>query len=229
MTKTSQYKDFCICIDLDDTLYNEIEYVISGYKFIEKWIYDNNNKISFKIKKETIQNNINSHIQIFIKKNNLPERYIDYFVKILRDHKPIIELSRNNLEKLRKLKDKFKNLILLTNGRSISQRNKIESLKITEFFNDILISEEIGANKPDEKLYQKIIKKYKDHNILFVGDNIDVDLVTPIHLGYKTLLIKNIKNRIHNYDNNHPDFKNISLIYDEFHHIDDSDIIKLYY
>lgn len=47
MKKTILDKNkFCLCIDLDDTLYNEIDYVISGYRYFEKW-YKKNYKKKF--------------------------------------------------------------------------------------------------------------------------------------------------------------------------------------
>ena len=34
MNQKSSQIEYCLCIDLDDTLYNEVDYVLSGYKAI---------------------------------------------------------------------------------------------------------------------------------------------------------------------------------------------------
>ena len=96
------------------------------------------------------------------------------------------------------------------------------------FFKEILISEELGLKKPDKIFYEKLIEKYKNYNLIFIGDNIDIDLITPINKGLKTILIRNLNNRIHKLNNNHPSIKDIDLIYDEFSLIDEEKIINLF-
>ena len=229
MKKTIHNKEYCLFIDLDDTLFNEIDFVISGYNHIYKWILKNLNlDIQYKPNKKDIINNIENHIQTFIKKNCFQEKYSPKFVKLMREHKPDISLSNSNLKKLKVISKTFKNLVLVTNGRSISQRNKLQSLNIKMFFKEILISEEFGFKKPDKIFYEKLIEKYKNYNLIFIGDNIDIDLITPINKGLKTILIRNLNNRIHKLNSNHPSIKEIDLIYDEFSLIDEEKIINLF-
>ena len=229
MTKIIQNKEYCLFIDLDDTLYNEVDFVISGYNHIYKWILKNLNiDIQYKPNKKDVINNIENHIQTFIKKNYFEEKYLVKFIKLMREHKPNISLSNSNLKKLKVISKTFKNLVLVTNGRSISQRNKLQSLNIKMFFKEILISEEFGLKKPDRIFYEKIIEKYKNYNLIFIGDNIDIDLITPINKGLKTILIRNLNNRIHKLNSNHPSIKEIDLIYDEFSLIDEKKITNLF-
>ena len=229
MTKIIHNKEYCLFIDLDDTLYNEVDFVISGYNHIYKWVLKNLNlDIQYRPSKKDVINNIENHIQTFIKKNNLAEKYSDTFIKLIREHKPNINLSYSNLKKLKVISNTFKNLVLITNGRSISQRNKLQSLNIQKFFMEILISEEFGFKKPDKIFYEKIIEKYKNYNLIFIGDNIDIDLITPIDKGLKTILIKNLNNRIHKLNNNHPNIREIDLIYDKFSLIEEEKIVNLF-
>ena len=229
MTKIIQNKEYCLFIDLDDTLYNEVDFVISGYNHIYKWISKNLNlDVQYKPNKKDVINNIKNHIQTFIKKNNFEEKYSIKFIKLMREHKPNISLSNSNLKKLKVISEKFKNLVLVTNGRSISQRNKLHSLNIKKFFREILISEEFGFKKPDKIFYEKLIEKYKNYNLIFIGDNIEIDLITPINKSLKTILIRNQNNRIHKLNNNHPNIKEIDLIYDDFNLIDEEKIVKLF-
>lgn len=229
MTKIIQNKEYCLFIDLDDTLYNEVDFVISGYNHIYKWILKNLNiDIQYKPNKKDVINNIENHIQTFIQKNYFEEKYSVKFIKLMREHKPNISLSNSNLKKLKVISKTFKNLVLVTNGRSISQRNKLQSLNIKMFFKEILISEEFGFKKPDKIFYEKLIEKYKNYNLIFIGDNIDIDLITPINKGLKTILIKNLNNRIHKLNSNHPSIKKIDLIYDKFSLIDEEKIINLF-
>ena len=77
MTKTIQNKEYCLFIDLDDTLYNEVDFVISGYNHIYKWILKNLNlDIQYKPNKNDVIINIENHIQTFIKKITLKKNIL---------------------------------------------------------------------------------------------------------------------------------------------------------
>ena len=153
MNQNSSQIEYCLCIDLDDTLYNEVEYVLSGYKSIIKY-FENNKKIRIKKlpQKKVIIENKKKHIQKFLESNNINSFSINFLITIIRNHKPLITISKKNIKKLILLKKHFKNLILITNGRTTTQRNKIKSLNIKKYFNKIFISDEIGLKKPNIKI-----------------------------------------------------------------------------
>ena len=222
--------EYCIFIDLDDTLYNEIDYVISGYREIAEYI-ENNQKIKIRNfpKRKDILNYKKTHLQRFLKNNQLKGLSIKFFINILRNHKPKLSLSKKNLNKLILIKKHFKNLILITNGRKITQRNKIKSLNINKFFRKILISDEIGVKKPNKLIYKKIFNEFPNANKVFIGDNLSIDLKAPIRLNQKTIIIKNRNNRIHKLNENDKSYKKINLIYEQFHEIRINDIKNLFY
>jgi len=221
--------EYCICIDLDDTLYNEIDYIISGYREISKYI-EKNQKIKIRNfpKKEDVLNYKKTHLQRFLKKNQVRDISIKFLINILRNHKPKLSLSKKNLKKLILIRKYFKNLILITNGRKITQRNKIKSLNINKFFKKIFISGEIGVKKPNKLIYKKIFNEFPNANKVFIGDNLYIDLMTPIRLKEKTIIIKNKNNRIHKLNENDKSFKKINLIYEQFHEIKINDIKNLF-
>lgn len=229
MNQSSSLIEYCLCIDLDDTLYNEIEYVISGYKSIIKY-FEKDKKIRItKIpNKKTIIENKKKHLQIFLENNKVKSLSIKFLLNIIRNHQPLITISKKNLKKLALLKKHFKNLILITNGRTITQRNKIKSLNIKKFFNKIIISDEIGVKKPNIKIYKKIFKEFPNTRKVFIGDNFKIDLITPISQNEKTILIKNKKNRIHDFNEKENNYKKINLQYEYFHNIKINDIKKLF-
>ncbi len=228
MTKILSPKEFCICIDLDDTLFKEVDFVQSGYKYLIKHLKKSHNiDIKYKLTKNDILNNIDNHIQEFIKKNKINKIRKDFVLKFIRNHAPEIKTTKNVMYKLEIIKKRFKNLILITNGRSITQRNKINKLNLNKFFNDIYISEETGLRKPDIQIYKLIEKKYDKHILIFIGDNLNVDLITPIKMGFKTIFIKNSKYRIHKMELKNSFTRKINLIYENFGNIKVKDILKL--
>lgn len=222
-------KKFCLCIDLDDTLYNEIDYVISGYDSFEKWYHFQYKKIiKYKLDKNEILKNLKNHVQLFIKKNQINEINSYKIIEFIRNHKPNILINNKNLKKLETLKLLFKNLVLTTNGRSITQNNKINCLGIKKYFKKIIISEEIGARKPQKMFYEILFKEFNNHNFIFIGDNFSIDLELPSIYGHKVILIQNKKNRLHELEKKTKNIEKINLIYNNFYNINIKDMLKLY-
>lgn len=189
-----------IIFDLDDTLYNEIDYLKSGFSSVAANI--SNKK---KIQKESIEKFlIQAYFQRLnpfkemIKRFNL-DYSIGYYLDIYRTHVPNIQLSNAVSLMLKKLFDQKFNLGLLTDGRSIQQRNKVKSLKLEKYFKHIIISEEFGSMKPEEKnyLYFSKIAFSESKTFYFIGDNIYKDFFTPNRLGWTTICLKDKGLNIH--------------------------------
>jgi putative hydrolase of the HAD superfamily len=190
-------KNLCVVFDLDDTLYNEIDFIKSGYSHIKNYlnnIYNLNiryipNDIEIKTNKK--------HIQKFIKKNNLNYIKADIILNILRYHTPNISLHKKTSKLLNDLKKLDVKLGIITDGRSLTQRNKIYCLKILNIIDVIYISEEIKSLKPNSKAFKKIENKFKGHKYIYIGDNPYKDFATPNKLGWLTIGILNKQSRIH--------------------------------
>ena len=65
------------------------------------------------------------------------------------------------------------------------QHRKIRKLGLSEWIDEIVTSEEAGAEKPNEKIYQMILKKLKTspENTIFVGDDLEKDVKGGIENG----------------------------------------------
>ena len=134
-----------VCFDLDDTLYKEIDYLKSAYNEIFNsvdhpellpqmiaWYRDGKN----------VFQELNNRIGI--------DKPIDDYLRLYRNHIPEITLSDGVEETLNELSRRGFPLGLITDGRSISQGNKISSLGLRRWIksNNIIISEEFGSEKP---------------------------------------------------------------------------------
>lgn len=67
---------------------------------------------------------------------------------------------------------------LITNGTSYLQRAKIEHLGIAKFFNDILISEEVGIQKPDTRIFNVACYRLgvSPSSTKYIGDGFENDV-----------------------------------------------------
>ena len=183
--------DTVIVFDLDDTLYNELDFLISSYKEISKYIDKSKYEKIFALMFSLFRNNKD----VF---KHLSSKYSiekELLLAMYREHKPDIKVTPKILNLLRKIKNSSGKLALLTDGRSSTQRNKLDALNIKNIFDYISISEEINAKKPSLKGFQIIEDKFNAKRYYYIGDNLNKDFKAPKKLKWKTIfLIDNGKN-----------------------------------
>lgn len=187
-----------LIFDLDDTLYPEINFLRSGYKevgrFLHLYLQKDISEEMF-IRYISGKNVFEWIIQEY--KQQVPELSIQFLLALYREHYPEINLSDEVKLFLEKLRSFNTSVGCITDGRSITQRNKIAALGLTNFFNEVIISEEFGSEKPNRKNYEYFSQKYPDAEFFFIGDNTSKDFIVPNEIGWKTICIKDKGENIH--------------------------------
>lgn len=76
-------------------------------------------------------------------------------------------------------------LSLITNGSSVCQRAKLQRFGLTDFFEHILIDQELGFGKPDVRVYEYALSllALEARDVWMVGDNLAWDIWPPMTLG----------------------------------------------
>ena len=185
-------KNKIIIFDIDDTIYKEIDFLKSGYKaLINRIKTDYKIELSYDLLIKEYFEGKNVFQNIIYR---YPYIKLDYLLNIYRYHNPDINLPKKELNCLKKLKEIVFSLGIITDGRSVTQRNKLKSLGILNIFNDIIISEEFGSCKPALENYIFFEKKYPNKTFYYVGDNILKDFVTPNKLKWITVGVNDINN-----------------------------------
>ncbi len=180
--------------DLDDTLYHEIDYLKSAYKEIAKDL----EPLGWKLLYAEMFSLYRSKENVF---DSIAKRYdipVISLIEKYRNHKPDIQLFDGAKELLELLASHNLDIALVTDGRSITQRNKIESLGITQFFSKVIISEELGTEKPNLNNFKVIEEAFGKKNYYYIADNLKKDFVAPHKLGWKTIGIIDDGLNIHN-------------------------------
>ncbi|MDU5082156.1 noncanonical pyrimidine nucleotidase, YjjG family [Tissierella sp. P1] len=80
-------------------------------------------------------------------------------------------------------------LIIITNGLSDVQDNRIRKSIIARYFADIVVSEEVQVSKPDSRIFEHALNniKYTDKSkVLMVGDSLTSDIQGGINFGIDT-------------------------------------------
>lgn len=205
--------DTVIVFDLDDTLYSELDFLISAYREISIHIDKSKNKKIFALMFSLFRNN--KDVFEYLSTKYSVEK--EFLLAMYREHKPDIKVNLKILNLLQKIKNNSGKLALLSDGRSSTQRNKLDALNIKNIFDYISISEEIKAKKPSLKGFQLIEDKFNAKLYYYIGDNINKDFKAPKKLKWKTIfLIDNGKNIHYNYPfslekNEEPDYYIFSL------------------
>jgi putative hydrolase of the HAD superfamily len=191
-----ELNDFDVIVfDLDDTLYSEKTYVASGYAAISLYIKKLFNiDFSSLIKENLDSNNV---LKSALHSSGLPIELLPQLIQIYRYHWPEIKLLPNALVLLDELKKLNKPIYLITDGRSLTQRLKIDSLGIQAYFREIYISEEQGHEKPALHSFNKIMLKEPNKAIVYIADNPKKDFVAPQKLGWSSIGIKHEDIRVH--------------------------------
>ncbi len=93
-------------------------------------------------------------------------------------------LMPNAVEVLEFLKKNYQ-LHIITNGFKETQSMKMRSSGIEHFFKIIIFSEDAGYQKPHPAIFRKAVNdaKCKIHQAIFVGDNLDADIIGSRNFG----------------------------------------------
>lgn len=183
-----------VVFDLDDTLLQEIDYLKSAYNEIATIVDSSNLNLANEL--FTLYERGENVFQFLV------EQYHAYTIEDLldlyRNHKPSMSLNKGSLELLNYCKQKGYILGLITDGRSITQRNKLIRTGIIDFFDKIVISEEFGSTKPSLANYTAF-NEFEGEKY-YIGDNVKKDFITPNELGWTTICIIDRGDNIHKQD-----------------------------
>ena len=196
--KVEQYMIKAVIFDMDGTLYNEREYVMSGFRAVAEYLsvkYKMNCNKIFEILKSDFDNGLRKkNFDVLVEKLHLNAEKINNLVDIYRKHKPSISLYPDAKTILNKLKKEDLKLGLITDGWKESQENKISSLNLRDYFDLIIITDAYGKEyrKPSEKPFKLVLSKFglKPNGTVYIGDNPLKDFVAAKKLGIWTVRIK---------------------------------------
>ena len=183
-----------IVFDLDDTLYKEVSFVESGFNAVARYLgnlsYADEMMSSWRRGKNAFAQLLSNH--------SLTSS-VEELLTIYRTHVPTIELETSVVATLEALVENGEILGIITDGRYITQRNKIKALGLSRWIADdnIIISEEFGSAKPDIRNYRFFMSKYPGKTYTCIGDNVAKDFVAPKSLGWQTICLKDNGQNIH--------------------------------
>ena len=193
-----------VVFDLDDTLCQEFDYMSSAYREIAALIVMRAPLDSYERSSQLISQEM---LEWYARKENVFARLLEHYpssglqlghlIRRYREHVPELVMNPGGWELLNWLRDREVSLGVITDGYSLTQRNKLKALNLLEWLDLIVISEEFGSSKPDCRNYQAFECKYPGCRYVYIGDNVSKDFISPNQLGWTTIAIKDRGGNIH--------------------------------
>jgi putative hydrolase of the HAD superfamily len=181
----------CVVFDLDDTLYDEIDFVRSGYRAVADALlarYKADCRAFLEDRWQTRA--LDGAFQAVVAAHGLGAEAVTWMVEVYRDHKPVIRPRDGVSELLEKLKEDDGVLGCITDGRGRTQHAKLEALGLDVYFDVVLVSEETGHSKPDPFNFEEMMRRVDAQRWWYVADNPMKDFFAPKALGWKTVCVR---------------------------------------
>lgn len=185
-----------IAFDLDDTLYDELTYVRTGFQQVAEYLQDlceipKEDCLAFMMGilaeegRGHVFDGMLSHYGLYSRKN------VKRCLSVYRNHKPNIRLYKEAEDCLERFKDIP--IYLVTDGNKMVQNNKIISLGLNTRVKFSFITHRYGVkhSKPSPHCFLKICEKEKvlPKEVVYIADNPNKDFVGIKGLGFRTVRV----------------------------------------
>jgi len=176
-----------LVFDIDDSLYLESDYVLSGFRSVGEWMltyygvegfFEKARNYFLEGNRGDIFNRVLADINI--NDNDLVPKLVD----IYRAHEPVIHL-------LPDVQLFFESccankLAIITDGYSVSQWTKIRSLKLEKWIEKIIVTDDWGREywKPHPRAFETVQSSFSPECCVYIADNPLKDFIAPTKLGW---------------------------------------------
>ena len=184
-----------VVLDLDDTLYTEADYHESGMREVCAWVDALYGKLVAPELAVLLKSGEPDLLGAIARVADLPMSVKDSLLWVYRLHAPIIELSDAIKDSIQTFEELCRAVVVLTDGRSVSQRQKLKALGLAHL--PVYISEEYSSEKPHALRFEQIMRDFPAKTYVYVGDNPIKDFIAPNALKWETIGLRGDERNIH--------------------------------
>lgn len=187
-----------IVFDLDDTLYPEADYAHSALRcFAETAAALYGTPVVAEDLIAGFEAGEKDAVGKACRQAGLADAARGELLALMRAHRPAITLPPDSREALARLAARTLPYSILTDGRSLTQRQKIHALGLAGYAG-LFISAETGREKPDPRAYLAVAALHSAGEcFVYIGDNPAKDFFAPNALGWQTVMIRDRGRNIH--------------------------------
>lgn len=187
-----------IVFDLDDTLYLERDYVMSGFRAVAAWA-----ELHLRIPREQGFDELKKLFEQGVRGTTFDQwlgahdlfdpDLVQRLVAVYREHEPCVAPFDGVVQLLRSLRQRC-HLGLLSDGPVAVQRRKLAALGLAEHFDVIVFSDEWGhgAWKPSPIPFNVVLERLRvsGPEAVYVGDHPEKDFIGARRVGMSTVRVR---------------------------------------
>ena len=187
-----------IAFDLDDTLYPEREYALSGFRAVAEWA-----EAALELPRTQVYAELKALFESGVRRNSFnrwlegrglpPGIWLEVMVNHYRQHVPELAPFPGTVELLENLHGSYR-MAILTQGYAAGQRGKIKALAVERYFDTILILGETEREqwKPSRRAFERLLAQLnvRSDQVAYIGDNPEKDFYGARQLGIRTVRVR---------------------------------------
>lgn len=184
-----------VVFDLDDTLYPERAFVLSGFSAVAAWLaqqkFADNSYVELAalyesgVRGDTFDRWLDIH--------GLPGDLAPQMVQVYREHQPVIQPFPGVSELLARLRQRGR-LGLVSDGYLVVQQRKLAALALAGSFDAVVFSDAWGraAWKPSTRPFEEALAQLGTaaRDAVYVADNASKDFLGARQLGMATIWLR---------------------------------------
>lgn len=176
-----------VVLDLDDTLFLERDYVISGFRTVDRLIYSAFGISGFFEQAwDLFENGTRGHIfdEVLKDLSIFEKDTVKQLVQVYRSHKPEIAIEADAFDFIHSHDPK--DLAIITDGYAQGQWNKIRALCLEKYIGKIVVTDDWGRRfwKPHLRSFQYVQDSFTPEDCIYIADNPQKDFKAPAVLGW---------------------------------------------
>jgi putative hydrolase of the HAD superfamily len=186
-----------VVFDIDDTLYLERDYALSGFRAVGRWLEERHaiaefTKAAIDLFDAGRRGNV---FDLAIASLGRPDAsvLVPAMVDVYRAHEADIRLATDASALLSGLHGQCR-LACITDGPVASQSAKVRALGLAEWLTPIVLTDVWGPSfrKPNPRAFREIesATSLSGSDCLYIADNPIKDFIAPVTLGWRTIRIR---------------------------------------
>jgi putative hydrolase of the HAD superfamily len=196
-------RDRAIIFDMDDTLYPERRFVLSGFAAVAHALRTTRGidaRESFRVLSGAMRaGRRRTALQTLCSRFGLPLDLVGELVGIIRQHRPRLRLGTSTRRVLAELRPRWR-LGILTNGMPAVQARKVEALGLGPLVDEVVYASEhgTGSGKPERAPFLAMASRLRvvPERCVFVGDDPERDIAGAAGAGMRSVRIDGARSTI---------------------------------
>ena len=182
-----------VTFDLDDTLYDELDFVDSGFRAVARELTDEparQAELVAEMRRVLAAEGSGRVFDAVLARFGLTAD-VRRLVEVYRGHRPDLALDPARRAVLVAVHARHRTA-LVTDGPAHTQRAKFDALGLAELVDVPIFSADLATSKPSPLPFQAVARAFpSESSFVYVGDNPAKDFQAPRALGWRTVRFRN--------------------------------------